>query len=311
MNKVLELDRLVIMVRDIDKALEFFAGKLGMKFLELDKDISERDGVRSYVCHDTHLHLISPILPLPANAAPPMRERVKLLEENEAIFQAIVFKVDDIQEVKDELIKDGNFLKHEYKESHDYKSIGMDNFAEAVFSLKENSGLIFAVSSYDRNKLEDKKDEAAKDISLDRIVMMVNDMNKTLDLLSVKMGMEFRELDKEIQKRDGNRGMVCHDTHLHLVSPILPLPETAPPPLRQGAQMVKEKGSMVLVVLFKVDNPMKKKEELEKQGIGILRVWEKTQDYESVGMNNLEEFLIDSKDTFGIPVCLSNYDVDR
>lgn len=58
-----------------------------------------------------------------------------------------------------------------------------------------------------------------KAISLDRIVIMVRDMDKALEFFSGKLGMEFKELDKEIQERDGNRGLVCHDTHIHLVSP--------------------------------------------------------------------------------------------
>jgi catechol 2,3-dioxygenase-like lactoylglutathione lyase family enzyme len=117
--RVKGMDRVVIMVRDIDKALEFFSQKLGMEFKELDKNISERDGVRSYVCHQTHVHLISPILPLPENAAPPMRKRVDLLRKNEAIFNALTFMVDDKAKVEAELKQQGITIQHRYEASPD------------------------------------------------------------------------------------------------------------------------------------------------------------------------------------------------
>lgn len=148
--KVRSLDRIVIMVRDIDKALEFFSQKLGMEFKELDKDISERDGVRSYVCHETHVHLISPILPLPENAAPPMRKRVDLLKEHEAVFMALTFMVDDVAKTEAELKQQGIDIQHRYEESHDYASIGMDNFAELVTSPEGTLGLVMGFATYNR-----------------------------------------------------------------------------------------------------------------------------------------------------------------
>ena len=148
--KVTGLDRIVIMVRDIDKALEFFSGKLGMKFQELSEDISKRDGVQSYVCHETHVHLISPILPLPENAAPPMRKRVELLKEHEAIINALTFMVEDTAAAEAELKQQGIHIQHRYEKSHDYASIGLDNFAEVVTSDKDTFGLVLGFASYDR-----------------------------------------------------------------------------------------------------------------------------------------------------------------
>ena len=142
------LDRIVIMVRDMDKALEFFSGKLGMKFQELSEDISKRDGVRSYVCHETHVHLISPILPLPDNAAPPMRKRVDLLKENETVYMALTFMVDDPAAAAAELEQQGIRFQHRYEESHDYASIGMDNFVEVITSPEDTFGIVMGFAAY-------------------------------------------------------------------------------------------------------------------------------------------------------------------
>ena len=249
--KITGIDRIAFMVRDPKKALELFSNQLGMEFLETERDISERDGVQSYVCPDLHLHLFSPIFPLPSNAAPPMRKRVDLLKEHEAVFMAVTFKVDDIEKSEAELIRCGIAIQHKYEESHDYASTGMDNFAEIITSPETTLGLVLGFAKYVRNKEKEKRHSANTTLihggsainakSLDRIVIIVRDMEKALDLFSGKLGMEFRQLSNEIQERDGNIGYVCHDTHIHLVQPRLPLPEGAPLPMKRGAEMLAEK----------------------------------------------------------------------
>jgi len=149
--KVTGLDRIVIMVKDMDRALEFFSGKLGMEFKELDKEISERDGVRSYVCHETHLHLIAPILPLSENAPPPMKRRAALLEKQPFVFMALTFMVDDPTQAAADLERQGIRIQpHRYEASHDYASIGMDSFAEVMTFADETFGLVMGFAKYDR-----------------------------------------------------------------------------------------------------------------------------------------------------------------
>lgn len=147
--KVKGLDRLVIMVRDIDKAVKMFGDKFGMEFKELQKSISERDGLRSCVCHKTHLHLISPILPLPKNAPPPMVKRVELLKKHEYIFMALTFKVEEPKKAGAELEAGGVRLqKHKYEKSHDYASIGLDNFEEVMTMDEDTFGLVVGLADY-------------------------------------------------------------------------------------------------------------------------------------------------------------------
>ena len=147
-----------------------------------------------------------------------------------------------------------------------------------------------------------------KATGLDRIIIMVRDMDKALEFFSGKLGMKFRELAPEVQERAGNRGLVCHETHIHLVQPRLPLPEGAAPFLKKGAELLKEKEALVLVLLFKVGDPMKDAEEMKQQGFVILRTWQDDHDYASVGMDNLAEFIVDPKDTLGIPMGFSKWD---
>jgi hypothetical protein len=145
-------------------------------------------------------------------------------------------------------------------------------------------------------------------IGLDRIVVMVRDMDKALAFFSGKLGMCFKELDKDVQLMAGNQGFVCHETHIHLVQPNNPMPENAPPPLKKAAELIKEKEAMVMVLLFKTQDAKKSSEELKEKGLTVIRSWEDDHEYRSVGMDNLFEYLFDPKDTLGLPVCISSWD---
>lgn len=305
------LDRVVLMVRDIERALAFFSGTLGMQFRELTDDISRRDGVRSYVCHETNLHLISPILPLPPDAAPPMRKRAELLQEHEAIIQAITFKVDDIAATEASMGELGLQIQHRYTPSHDYASIGLDNFAELVSREQDTMGLVLGFANYDAPEPAPPPatDNPMQSTGIDRIVVMVRDMDQALAFFSGKLGLRFRELTPEVQAEAGNRGCVCHEAHLHLVQPSMPLPEGAAPFLKQGAEILKTQEAVVLVLLFGVADPLRAAAEtMPAQGFTVLRVWEDDHDYQSVGMDNLNEFIVDAKDTLGIPMGFSQWD---
>jgi catechol 2,3-dioxygenase-like lactoylglutathione lyase family enzyme len=309
--KIKGLDRVVIMVRDMDKALRVFSEKFGLDFLELEKSISERDGVRSYVCHKTHLHLISPILPLPENAPPPMVKRMELLKQNEYIFMALTFKTDDPFGAGEELSRGGvRMQNHKYKKSHDYASIGMDDFEEVMTMDEDTFGLVIGLANYKNSGNTAKRTAPEPAISvngLDRVIVMVRDMNKALNFFSGKLGLQFRETDKEVQMHAGNRGLVCHDAHIHLVQPNNPMPENAPPPLKMAAELLKKKEAMIMLFIFKVADAKKTSGQAKEIGLAVIRSWENDHDYAAVGMDNLYEYLFDPKDIFGMPICISTW----
>lgn len=312
--KVQGLDRIIIMVRDIHKALDFFSVKLGMNFKELNRTISERDGVRSFVCPETHIHLISPIFPLPENAAPPMKKRVELLKEHEAVFMALTFIVDDPEEAARELEKEGIRIQHRYPRSHDYASIGMDNFVEVVTSAEDTFGIVMGFANYDRAggsppAFPVQKGRSVLSVkALDRVFAMARDIDKVIDFLSRKMGMEFKELTKSISEREGVRCFVCQDACLEVVSPILPLPENAPPPVKKRVELLKEEEMAIVGLAFEVDDPAGAAAELERQGIGIQHTFQQSHDYVSIGMDNFVQVVAQDTNTFGITMAFGKYD---
>lgn len=143
---------------------------------------------------------------------------------------------------------------------------------------------------------------------LDRIIVMVRDMDKALAFFSGKLGLKFRETDKKVQFAAGNRGLVCHEAHIHLVQPNDPMPESAPPPLKMASKLLKEREAMMMVLVFKVADAKKESGKAKELGLTIIKSWEDDHDYAAVGMDNLYEYLFDPKDTLGIPLLISSWD---
>ena len=91
--RVNRLDRVIILVRDLDRAMSFFSTKLGVEFVELE--VGEAEGQRASMSLDHQMELISPILPVPESAPPATKRWVELLQDRESVFLALAFRVDD------------------------------------------------------------------------------------------------------------------------------------------------------------------------------------------------------------------------
>jgi catechol 2,3-dioxygenase-like lactoylglutathione lyase family enzyme len=306
------LDRVVVMVRDMDKARRVFSEKFGMEFLELQEQISMRDGLRSCVCRRTHLHLLSPILPLRDHLPPPMMRRIGQLKDHEYVCVALVFKVEAAVAAGEELERQGLRLqRHRYAKSHDYASIGLDDFEEVMFMEEDTLGVTIGLAEYAGVGAAQDGPGPRRGLGvtgLDRIIVMVRDMQKALDLFSSKLGLHFRETAPEVQLQAGNRGLVCHEAHLHLVQPNDPLPPTAPPPLRMAAELLKQREAMIMLLVFKVPDARSSASRSAEVGLTVIRSWEDDHDYAAVGIDNLFEYLFDPADTLGLPVCVSTWD---
>ena len=90
------LDHVAIGVKDLEKAIEWFARVLGTKFYEIEgtEDVSVEDlGARYMLSLDHGVELISPILPVKETAAPHIKQLAKLLEENDSVLMRVAFRV--------------------------------------------------------------------------------------------------------------------------------------------------------------------------------------------------------------------------
>ncbi len=99
--KIEGLDHVVIGVRDMDKAVEWFTRVLGTKFYDIvgSADLSAEDlGARYMLSLDHGVELISPVLPVKETAAPHIKRLAKLLEDQDSVVMRISFKVDGLSE---------------------------------------------------------------------------------------------------------------------------------------------------------------------------------------------------------------------
>jgi hypothetical protein len=86
----------------------------------------------------------------PDKATPSMRKKMELLKTNDFVFLALTFMVDDSAKIGKQLEKRGiRMQKFKYEKSHDYASIGMDNFEEVMTVEEDTFGIVIGFSSYD------------------------------------------------------------------------------------------------------------------------------------------------------------------
>lgn len=148
--KITGLDRVAIMVRSMEKAKEFFSGKLGIELRELDQAVAEASGAKVCVSLDHHLELIEPIFPINDNLPGDVKRCVGLLKDQESVIMALVFKVEDIDKIAAEAESAGVRITRKIESVGDYVSIGLGNLKELVAKEEDTLGLVTVFAAYDR-----------------------------------------------------------------------------------------------------------------------------------------------------------------
>jgi catechol 2,3-dioxygenase-like lactoylglutathione lyase family enzyme len=88
------LNYVMIGVRDMDKALEWFSNVFGVAFEEWD---TEKLGTRLCINQDVGVELMSPLDPLPETALPEIKRLAKKLEGKESVLLRVAFRVKDAE----------------------------------------------------------------------------------------------------------------------------------------------------------------------------------------------------------------------
>ena len=140
---------------------------------------------------------------------------------------------------------------------------------------------------------------------LDRVAILVRDMDKAVHFFSEKLGIAFTELPGA--EAMGMRASISLDYQMELLSPVLPLPEAAPPHIRRWAQQLKDKESALVALSFRVKDADKAAAEAEKEGMGIEMRFD-LPEIPPWSIRNLKELIIEEKDTLGIPIAFIEYE---
>ncbi|MDP6375893.1 MAG: VOC family protein [Pseudomonadales bacterium] len=144
------LDHVAIGVRDMDKAVEWFARVLGTEFYDIagSAEVSVEDlGARYMLSLDHGVELISPVLPVKETAAPHIKRLAKLLEDRDTVVMRIAFKVEGL----DEAAFEEKGVRIESKiEAEEVKPLPLRNIREFLGREEDTLGIQMMFIEFDR-----------------------------------------------------------------------------------------------------------------------------------------------------------------
>jgi catechol 2,3-dioxygenase-like lactoylglutathione lyase family enzyme len=144
------IDRVVIGVKDMDKALELFGRLFGIRFTELKGPIFEQGRVRVSISLDHHLELISPIPPVQDINPPDTLTLAKWLEERgDGVLFALALKVKDARGAAVEAEQNGVRVCYLVEEARN-DSLSIQNFKEAILDENDTLGIKIALAQWER-----------------------------------------------------------------------------------------------------------------------------------------------------------------
>lgn len=147
------IDRLVIGVRDLDRALDLFKNVFGVEFTEVRGAAPEMAGCRLAISFDKKLELISPVAEPARETNPPdPRElRRRLDEAGEAILYALIFKVKDYDAAVASAARHGVGVVGDKLEMARDEQFGLSDLEEAALDEDATLGIKMAFVKYDRD----------------------------------------------------------------------------------------------------------------------------------------------------------------
>lgn len=147
------IDRLIIGVRDMDRALAFFQGVLGVQFTEMQGPAPEMAGCRLAISLDKHLELLSPVgEPLQVTNPPDPLELRRRLEKSEAVLYAVVLKVPDLDTAIADAARQGVPMVGERVAFAREEQLKITDFAEVALDESATFGIKLALSQFVRDR---------------------------------------------------------------------------------------------------------------------------------------------------------------
>jgi catechol 2,3-dioxygenase-like lactoylglutathione lyase family enzyme len=147
------IDRLVIGVKDMDRALDLFKNAFGVEFTEAVGAAPEVAGCRLAISFDKHLELISPVAPPKQETNPPdpLELKRRLDAAGEAILYALVYKVKDLDAAIANAAEHGVRVTGTRLEFARDEQFGLSSLAEVALDENDTLGIKMAFVKYDRD----------------------------------------------------------------------------------------------------------------------------------------------------------------
>jgi hypothetical protein len=148
--KIEGIDRVVIGVRDMDKAVEFFSRLFETKFIELKGPGIEALGERASISLDAQMELISPVGPLTNNTPPFVKRLAMLLEDREAVLASLSFRAKDTAKIEADAKREGIRIDGTIETKELDKVLSIRNLRELITNEEDTLGIAMSFVQYDR-----------------------------------------------------------------------------------------------------------------------------------------------------------------
>ena len=142
---------------------------------------------------------------------------------------------------------------------------------------------------------------------LDRVIIGVRDMDAALSFFADKLGIQLNEIDAPLLRTMGERAAISMDYQIEVVSPLEPLPETAPPFVLELKQNLERSQVLILGLAFKVDDAGKAQDQASALGMGSLGIIDTQEFNQAMGIKGLREVILDPRDTLSMMLALAEY----
>lgn len=150
------IDRLVIGVKDMDRALALFHDVFGVRFVEFERDgskVEKTSGCRVAMSLDKHIELISPVAePQRVTNPPDPLELKRRLETADAVLFAVILKTGDLNVAIVDAERHGVHVVGDRITRRERDIFGKYNFDEVSLAEADTLGIKVALVQYDRDR---------------------------------------------------------------------------------------------------------------------------------------------------------------
>lgn len=145
------IDRVAILVRDLDQAKSFFAGVLGIELKECVDARLAAGGVRIAMSFDEHLELIAPMRPV-SDAYPEVtRQMAAALDGagSDSLLFGLSFRVVDADRAAEQAAQEGLNITRRFDQAA-IPELGVRNLREMFLDPRQCGGLNIGLVSFEQ-----------------------------------------------------------------------------------------------------------------------------------------------------------------
>ena len=144
------IDRVIIGVRDMDRAMAFFADMFEAEFIEMKGPSIEAMEERAAISFEAQIELVSPLVPLSKKAHPFIKRLAEQLETRESVLAGLAYRVKDTKAIEAEAVRKGIRIEAAIETDELDEQLRWRNFRELIANEEDTFDIFMAFVQYDR-----------------------------------------------------------------------------------------------------------------------------------------------------------------